>query len=180
MLQKWILTGLILTTILWLGGCVMPAAPIDLIKPPLSEDTVHKDTWTTTLRSILPEGARVLTSVHGKEDNGIVFGDVDGDGIKEAIVVYEEDVNNEKKLKAALLKQFKEEWKIIWDTKGSGYGLDNAGFADVNKDGRPEIVLGWSLGAGGNGLDIYEWNNSTVELSVKKGYHGHLDLSRIP
>ncbi|WP_282937282.1 VCBS repeat-containing protein [Paenibacillus sp. RC67] len=180
MLKRLISTGLMLTTIVWLGGCGMPASPIDLIKPPVSEETVQKDKWTTTLRTLLPDGARLLASVHGKEGHSVAFGDVDGDGINEAIVVYEEDVLNKRKLKAALLKQYKEEWRIIWDTLGFGYGLDSVGFADVNKDGRPELVLGWSLGAGGNGLDIYEWNNNTLELAAKKGYHGHLDLNNIP
>ncbi|WP_240421025.1 FG-GAP repeat domain-containing protein [Paenibacillus periandrae] len=180
MVNRLISTCLIVTSILWLGGCGMPASPIDLIKPPVSEGTSPKDKWSTTLRTLLPEGARLLASVHGNKGNGTVFGDMDGDGINEAIVVYEEDVLNEKKLKAALLKQYKEDWRIVWDTLGAGYGLDNVGFADVNKDGRPEVVLGWSLGDGGNGLDVYEWSNNTLKLSMKKGYHGHLDLDQIP
>ncbi|SFL38749.1 hypothetical protein SAMN03159341_105399 [Paenibacillus sp. 1_12] len=180
MVNRLVSTGLIVTTVLWLGGCGMPASPIDLIKPPISEGTIQKDKWSKTFQTLLPDGARLLASVHEKESNGIVFGDVDGDGINEAIVVYEEDVLNERKLKAALLKQNKEEWQVVWDTKGFGYGLDKAGFADINKDGRPEIILGWSLGTGGNGLDIYEWSNNTLKLSVKKGYQGHLDLNHIP
>lgn len=178
MFNRLISTGLILTTMLWLGGCGMPASPINLIKPPVSKETFPMDEWTATLRKLLPDGARLLASVHGKE--GMAFGDVDGDGINEAIVVYQEDALNERKLKAALLKQYQAEWRIVWDTIGSGYSLDNVGFADVNKDGRPELLLGWSLGAGGNGLDIYEWKNNTLKLAVKKGYQGHLDLNHIP
>ncbi|WP_312875622.1 hypothetical protein [Paenibacillus planticolens] len=140
---------------------------------------IQKDNFSAILQNLLPKGARLLAPDGGNTGSGILFGDVDGDGIDEAMVVYEENVTKDKMLKAALLKQHNEEWRIIWDAKGFGYGLDYAGLSDVTNDGRPEIILGWSLGAGENGLDIYEWNNDTLKLWTKKGYQGQLDLDKI-
>ncbi|MNI22407.1 hypothetical protein D3C73_759630 [compost metagenome] len=154
--------------------------PIDLIKSPSSEVNIHKDNFSTILRNLLPTGARLLVSEDEKNGNGFVFGDVDGDGTDEAIVVYEENVTQDKILKAALLKQHKEQWQIIWDTQGFGHGLDYVGLSDVNNDALPEIILGWSLGAGENGLDVYEWQNNTLNLWTQKGYQGHFDLNKIP
>lgn len=172
--------GLIAISLLWIGGCGIPAAPVDLIKPPLTEGNVPNDQKSMNLRSLLPKGARVVASEDGKGSNGISYGDLDGDGIDEAVVVYEENVLQKKILKAALLRQQNDEWRIVWRTNGFGYGLDYVGTADVNEDGRPEIILGWSLGAGSNGLEIYEWNNDTLKLMDKKGYIGHFDLNDLP
>jgi len=180
MFGKVIGTGLIVTSLLCLGGCGIPAAPLDLIKPPQSEEKLQQDAFHAALQHLLPDGARLVVPVHGQKSSGVSFGDVDGDGLKEAVVVYEENILSEKILKAALLKRENESWHIIWDTKGFGYGLDYAGIEDVNKDGLLEIILGWSLGAGGNGLNIYEWRNNEPKLWVKKGYHGHFDATMIP
>ncbi|TXK77365.1 hypothetical protein [Paenibacillus sp. N3.4] len=179
MLNKWICTGLIVTSLLWINGCEMPSTPMDLIKSPSSDVNDKGEDFNTVLRALLPDGARLLGSDHGNKGKSISFGDVDGDGIDEAMVVYEENLTKDKILKAALLKQHNEEWQIIWDTKGFGYGLDYAGLTDVTNDGRPEIILGWSLGAGENGLDIYEWQNNSLKLWTKKWYQGHLDLDKI-
>ncbi|MBN3527322.1 hypothetical protein [Paenibacillus apiarius] len=172
MLGKQMWTRLMIASLLWIGGCGMPAAPADLIHPPLLEGNFHSD----VLRSVLPEGSRLLVPLNGKGSNGISFGDVDGDGIDEAVIVYEENSRNDRGLKAALLKQEDEEWRMVWNTKGFGYGLDYAGIADVNKDGVSDIVLGWTLGAGEKGLEVYVWRNNAVELWNKKGYRGQFDF----
>jgi len=172
-------TGMILASLLWLCGCGVPVAPGDLIKPPLSEGSFPaNEKLGADLRSLLPEGARLLVAANGEGRNGISYGDVDGDGRDEAVVVYEENALNEKKLKAALLKRQKEEWQVVWDTKGSGSGLDYAEVKDLNEDGYNEIFLGWSLGAGENGLDIYEWRNDSLMLRSRKGYSGPFDLAK--
>jgi len=80
----------------------------------------------TSIHVLLPNGSRLIYSHNGNGSNGISFGDVVGYGQDEAIVVYEMCVLNVKMLKAALLKQENEKWRIIWNTKGSGYALDNA------------------------------------------------------
>lgn len=174
MFRRLLMTCAVLVGLLGASGCGMPVAPINLIKPPVSEGIVPQDKWDAILKDLLPEGARLLTSAHD-----LSFGDLDGDGTDEAIVVYEENVNHGKVLKAALVMKQNEKWRIVWDTKGFGYDLDYAGVADVNKDGHPEILLGWSLGGGQNGLDIYEWGNNTLNLRLKKGYQGHFNIESL-
>lgn len=176
MLWKKIYTGILLTVFLWLGGCNIPPTPIDLIKPPRSVESTYNNHFISTITSLIPDGARVLVPDQSKGGTGITFGDIDGDGIDEAVLVYEESVLNEKELKAVLLKQNNEDWQIVWDTKGFGYGIDYMDVTDVNGDGLSEILLGWSLGAGGNGLDIYGWKDHTLNLLDKKGYENELDF----
>ena len=176
MLIKTIGIGFILTMLLLLGGCGVPATPIDMIKPPLSEASIQRYEMSHELIKLLPDEAKLLTPKQGKEGNDISFGDMDGDGINEAVVVYEENNATGKMLKAALFKQDQEEWRMVSEVQGFGYGLEYAGFQDINDDGRSELMLGWSLGAAGNGLDIYELIEDMLELLSKKDYQGKFEL----
>ncbi|NOU94570.1 hypothetical protein GC093_15275 [Paenibacillus sp. LMG 31456] len=180
MLSKPLRAGMILTALWITTGCGMPAAPIDLIKPPATEGSFPKDNFRTTLQALLPDGARLLIPHHGNESQVASFGDVDGDGVDEAVVVYEESSLHEKMIKASLLKQQNAVWRIVGDANGLGYGVDYVQLADLNGDGTSEIMLGWSLGAGGTGMDIYEWRNNALKLRGKKGYDNPLQLDKIP
>lgn len=165
---------LVAAVMLMLGGCRIPAMPSDLITAPNAVD--DGDEMHTSLLALLPDGARLLTMPDGNPNNGISYGDLDGDGQNEAIVVYEEEVGRQRTLKAALLMRRQEAWQIVWHGEGSGHGLDYAGIRDIDRDGAAEILLGWSLGAGVNGLDIYEWDKGTLKLQDRKGYHESIEL----
>ncbi|MEK8127240.1 hypothetical protein WMW72_04865 [Paenibacillus filicis] len=179
MLTRMLVTGITASALLWLSGCGMPASPMDSIKPPVYEGASRDDKFHAALHALLPQGARILVSDREAGGQGILYEDVDGDGSDEALIVYEQSALKDKELKAALLKQRNEDWRIVWDTKGFGYGLDYAGFSDVNEDGIPEIVLGWSLGEAGNGMDIYEWKNNTLQLWATKEYSDSLSLDNL-
>ncbi|MGM1044963.1 MAG: hypothetical protein ACQEXX_02330 [Bacillota bacterium] len=176
MLNKLIRIGFISTTLLLLGGCGIPGTPVDMIKPPLSEASIQRDKINHELIKLLPEEVQLLVPTQGQDGNDISFGDMDGDGIDEAVVVYEENKATGKMLKAALFKQDNEEWQMVSEVKGFGYGLEYAGFPDIDQDGRSELVLGWSLGAAGNGLDIYGLSEDKLKLLSKEEYHGKFDL----
>ncbi|WP_438350598.1 hypothetical protein ACP8HI_08120 [Paenibacillus sp. FA6] len=176
MLNKLIRIVIMLTMLILVGGCGIPATPIDMIKPPLSEASIQRYEMSHELIKLLPDEVQLLTPKQGEEGNDISFGDMDGDGINEAVVVYEENNATGKMLKAALFKQHLEEWRMISEVKGFGYGLEYAGFQDINDDGRSELILGWSLGAAGNGLDIYGLSEDMLELLSKKDYQGKFEL----
>lgn len=156
-------TGAVLLAAIGLGGCGLPASPVELLNPPVSRDNLA---MAEKFRALLPDGARLLSAPS--------YGDIDGDGVSDAILVYAEPTAAKRTLKAALAMQVSGDWKIVWDTIGFGYGLDYAGIHDVNGDGRQELLLGWSLGAGGNGLDIYQWQNQNILLLDTRNYEGHL------
>ncbi|OPA75217.1 hypothetical protein BVG16_21685 [Paenibacillus selenitireducens] len=176
MLNKLNRIGIMLTMLLLLGGCGIPTTPMDMIKPPVSEGSLQRDQISHELIKLLPNEAQLVAPLQGKEGQHISFGDMDGDGIDEAVVVYEENNVSGKILKAALFKQHQEEWRIISEVKGFGYGLEYAGFPDINHDGRNELALAWSLGEAGNGLDVYGLTDDKLELISKKEYHGKIDL----
>lgn len=163
--------GFLVAALLYLSGCRIPATPNDLINPPSSDLGLSENKWDA-IQKLLPEGAHLVPQTIG-QGNGISFGDIDGDGIDEALVVYKENPLRGKMLKAALLKKKSAQWHIVWDAKGFGYGLDYSKIADVNRDGLPEVVLGWSLGDAGTGMDVYAWRNDTLMLQSKEEYRGN-------
>ncbi|WP_042162015.1 hypothetical protein [Paenibacillus gorillae] len=176
MLNKHITGGILLVALLLLGGCGIPTTPADTIKPPVSEASMQREQVNREFRKLLPHKAQLVVPLQGKEGDDITFGDMDGDGINEAVVVYEEKKGTGRTLKAALFKQSNTQWKKIFEVKGFGYGLDFVGFPDLNHDGSSELALGWSLGAAGNGLDIYELSKDKLELLSKKEYQDNLQL----
>lgn len=173
---KIIRIGTMLITLWLLGGCGVPATPLDTIKPPLSEASMQRNKTSQELIKLLPGKAQLLAPLQGPEGHDISFGDLDGDSIDEAVVVYEDNKGTGNTLKAALFKQHNEAWQKISEVNGFGYGLEYAGFLDVDHDGINELVLGWSLGDAGNGLDIYRLSEDKLKLLSKKAYHGKLDL----
>lgn len=176
MFNKLFRVGIMLITLVLIGGCGIPVTPIDMIKPPIAEGSIQRDKISIELINLLPVEVQLIAPLHGRESNDISFGDMDGDGINEAVVVYEENKATGKMLKAALFKQHNEKWRIISQVEGFGYGLEYAGFPDLDHDGRSELVLGWSLGEAGGGLDVYGFSGDDLKLLSREDYHGQLDL----
>ncbi|WP_019636574.1 hypothetical protein [Paenibacillus fonticola] len=174
-----LIISLMAVAFLALSGCAVPSMPGELISAPNVGEHVHKeDEFRASLLALLPEEARLPTA-SDQVENSISYGDLDGDGTDEAVVVYELDGHNARTLTAALLMRKEEAWQIVWQMEGHGYSLDYSAINDVDQDGLPEILLGWSLGADVNGLDIYEWDHNTLRLQDRRGYHGNLDLSEM-
>lgn len=174
--SKFIKVSAMLTTLCLLGGCRVPATPGAMIKPPLSEASLQRYKNSQELIKQLPDKAQLVVPMKGQEGNDISYGDMDGDGIDEAVVVYEDYENKGNTLKAVLFRQENEVWQKITEVKGFGYGLEYAGFLDVDHDGHNELALSWSLGEAGNGLDIYKLSEDQLKLFSKKAYHGKFNL----
>ncbi|MCJ8012419.1 hypothetical protein MUG84_11815 [Paenibacillus sp. KQZ6P-2] len=165
------------TIILLLGGCGVPSTPKDLIEPPVPETSLQTGNISQDLIKLLPQKAQILSPVQEKAGNDISFGDMDGDGVDEAVIVYKEKNKTGKMLKAALFTLHQEQWHKISEVEGYGYGLDYVRMTDIDHDGRSELALGWSLGEAGNGLNIYSWRNDTLKLLSKKVYQEKPDLN---
>ncbi|WP_237391587.1 hypothetical protein [Paenibacillus dendrobii] len=163
--------------LLLLGGCGVPATPVDLIESPAPEISLQNGNVSHDLMKLLPHKAQILSPKQEKQRNDISYGDLDGDGIEEAVIVYEEKNETGKLLKAALFRQHQEQWHKISEVEGFGYGLDYAGILDINHDGRSELALGWSLGEAGSGLDVYGWREDGLRLLSKKVYQGKTELN---
>lgn len=178
MLNRFVKLGPALAAILLLGACGVPGTPIDMIKPPQSEASVEQHEANKELIKLLPDKVQLVAPAEGEGGKDISFGDMDGDGINEAVVVYTDHQDTGNTLKAVLFKQHNEAWHKVSEVRGFGYGLAYVGFFDADHDGHNELALGWSLGKAGNGLDIYKWNQDELKLLSKKAYQGSFNKLR--
>jgi len=178
MLSKCAKVGIMLILICSLAGCGVPATPLDTIKPPKSDLSAHNYTTNQEIMELLPDRVQLVTPIMGKVEDAIFFGDLNGDGIDEAIVVYENQKNRGNTLKAVLFRKENDVWKKVSEVNGFGYGLNYARFLDIDNDGHKELLLGWSLGDAGNGLDIYRLMEDQLHLLSNRVYVEHVDLEK--
>jgi hypothetical protein len=172
-LKLWITAAFIVAI---LSGCSMLPSPGDTIKPPAPPENREEklEDLRAIVMSVLPSGAKLH---RGSGDEIISPHDFDGDGKNEIFTAYE---LSKKELHAAVLQKQGEEWKKIWDIKGHGHAVNYIEALDLTGDGKLEWLIGWTIGASvGNGLDIYQWRNNTLEVLSSLAYH-NVDIEDMP
>ncbi|MBM7868360.1 hypothetical protein GTO89_05175 [Heliobacterium gestii] len=157
----------------FLSGCGVLTPPSLMIMPPqlpLSDSQVD-ESLQATVQKFLPPGASLEEPKNPPGAKAIQQVDIDGDGNAEVLATYRAGQKGE--LGALLLKNNQNHWEKLWQTEGaSGLAIDMATVADIDGDGRGELLLGWLIGASaGNGLDIFTWRDHHVEPLATLGYH---------
>jgi hypothetical protein len=87
---------------------------------------------------------QLKTPVKGEYKSAFVLYDLDNDSEEEALVFYT-DSSTDTSVRIAILDCVKNTWILINDIKGSGSGVYDVSFPDLNGDASPEIVVAWSL-----------------------------------
>ena len=148
---KLLMSGLLLSGGLLISGCSMLPSPGSTIMAPQAN---------TAVQEFLPPGFKLEEPRNPAGGKAIQQQDMDGDGKAELLATYRVG-QNPGELGAVLLQEKQNNWEKVWEQKGSlGYALDRVNFADITGDGRPELLLGWTMGASaGNGLDIFTWQD---------------------
>ncbi|RAV22799.1 FG-GAP repeat domain-containing protein [Paenibacillus contaminans] len=152
MLSRWkgwcALTALSLA----LSGCQLVSSPVDLLRSPQISSSQQER--KQAVMQFMPATAKLTVPIRSKQASAIVEADLDGDGTPETVAFYKNE-KNEYELGILILQKKDDGWVKLGDLKGVGRELHYVDFPDLNGDGIPEMVIGWS---GGNGL--------TKELSV--------------
>ncbi|WLR57124.1 hypothetical protein LC048_09790 [Mesobacillus subterraneus] len=75
-----------------------------------------------------------------------------------------------------VLTKVNNKWEKVWETIKQGVELDFSGLADITGEGIKEYLFGVSIGAAlGNELEIFQWNDQTLQEIANVPYH-KLDL----
>jgi len=110
----------------------------------------------------LPSGSRIKD-----RDKDVVFADLLGDGVKEAVIFYSlGDSNNNHMANILVLRPKGAGYERFWENslQGSWGFAAPTGVYDLNKSGRPQIVTYRTIGASCPGiLDIYEYVNGGIQ-----------------
>ncbi len=84
------------------------------------------------------------TPTKGDYKSSFVLYNIDDDEDEEAIVFYT-DSSTDTTVRVAVLDYVNRKWVLVTDIKGSGSGVYDIAFPDLDGDKLPEIVISWSL-----------------------------------
>lgn len=176
MKAKLSLTALILFGSLLFSGCNLLPSPKEVIKAPQQAITQENE-YQQLIKYIqeqLPTGAKLIAPANPVGAKAIQKGDLDGDGQDEIVATYSIGADPGQ-LKVAVFKE-----KEIWSSDGTGYILDWFSIQDITGDKKPELLLGWTVGASaGNELEIFTWDDNSLKKLTVMGYH-KLEIEDMP
>ncbi|MBY0123148.1 DL-endopeptidase inhibitor IseA family protein [Bacillus sp. S/N-304-OC-R1] len=164
---------LLLCSVFMIGGCNFLQEPVTLIQAPQYAEAASELEKTLLIKSkdLLPIGAVLTTASQPAGSEAVIKADLNGDGTNEMIYLYQ-SIGNKEQIGAFILMNDKGEWNKAAEIKGTGYEVSWASSADITGDGKPELLLGWKIGASaGNVLDIFSWGESGLEKLAQLNYH---------
>ena len=106
-------------------------------------------------------GSEYAAPTRGSYRQSVQLIDLDADGADEALV-YFRDKNGALKINVYIVVG--REYRQVLSIKGEGRAIGSVDFADMNADGRTDIIVAWQIAAGMNLLSVYSLANWTGEL----------------
>lgn len=125
-----------------LSGCSFELRSIEsLMRPP---HTLVESELKNSINKLLGNQISYRSPESGEYHSAITIRDINADGSDEAIVFYVNN-NDVSAARMCVLTKSGEDWLLVSDFAGSGSGVLNVDFADLNSDGDEEIVVTWFL-----------------------------------
>ncbi|MDF2800911.1 MAG: hypothetical protein K0S61_814 [Anaerocolumna sp.] len=141
-LQKWRLL-IVIALIVSLSGCGTKKESVSLIQEPLLSDK-GQESIKEVLETLLPAGSKYLTAENAIPKQSIIMEDIDGDGTKEAVILYSDTKENQQ-VHILVLREIDGTWSKLSDT-ATGYNtLDYLKLSDLDHDGMLEIITGLKM-----------------------------------
>ncbi|WP_455493431.1 FG-GAP repeat domain-containing protein [Eubacterium sp.] len=97
----------------------------------------------SALDSFLSNGYSLKNPSSGEYITSYNFYDLDGDEKEEAVAFYEPN-DNLGTIRMAIIKEYSGKWEIVSDISGYGDDAYRLDFADLNNDGKDEIIVCWN------------------------------------
>ena len=135
---------LVIAMLLLSSGCSLNFFSTDaLLKPPaLTGKSGEVQKAFNKLMS--GKNFQLKTPSKGDYKSAFVLYNLDEDSEEEALVFYT-DSSTDTSVRIAVFDCVKDTWILVTDIKGSGSGVHDVSFPDLNGDNLPEIVVAWSL-----------------------------------
>lgn len=140
-----------------------------IVRPVTASESATKGVFDPY--SYLPRGSKIPNPA-----KDVVFADLDGDGVNEAVIFYLIPEGRFVKPSIMALKKQGEVWQQIWHNSAD-VGWDfiaPSGVYDMLKAGRPQIYAYISVGAScGGSLDVYQFDPLTGAIISIDGWPEH-------
>ncbi|RAP74401.1 FG-GAP repeat domain-containing protein [Paenibacillus montanisoli] len=138
--RQWIKRTALLLSLLVLSGCQITATPADLLLNPRS--TPENAALASAVRELLPPRAKLSLAMKEPANSAVIRMDADGDGKREAFVVYSDEGGAEHVMVLRGADGGWEQWFTF--AESSNYGVDVLRTGDLDRDGKPELLIGWN------------------------------------
>lgn len=125
--------------------------------------------------AILREGAEYLAPSSGSNRQAVQFEDIDGDGVKEAIV-FMNLAGDDKPLKLYIFRSTEEGYELASRIEGEGSGIESVIYTDMDGDGVKEIAVGWQIASGMNTLCVYTMRDFQSVMIINTYYTRYIAL----
>ena len=170
-MKKWIKTLLCAAVtagaIALLTGCMRSTADELYALPQLSEEYLQLQ---GLIDKELNSGAEYAAPASGSNRQAVQLEDIDGDGIREAIVFFN-FIGSDRPLKIYVYRQdaggdYQEALRI----EGEGSGVESISYIDMDGDGIKEIAVGWQIASGINMMSVYSVKGLQVTPIINTDY----------
>ncbi|EDK34247.1 M56 family metallopeptidase [Clostridium kluyveri] len=140
--------------------------------------------YVNIVEGFLPANSQIVTSGNTKEEENILLKDLDNDGQREIITAYKssgQPISEDEKINLLVLKKVGEKWFKALDESGQGFKLDLVLTADIDGDGREEVLLSRRIEGTAGEIFVYQWNNNVLSKVSDEGvYYSKLDIVDVP
>ncbi len=136
--------------------------------------------YVNIAKGFLPKNSQIVTPSNTKEAENVLLKDLDNDGRSEIITAYKSSGDDEK-VNVIVLKKLGKNWTKVLDEPGEGYKIDSVLTADINGDGKDEVLLSRKVGGTLAQLSVYKWNNNLLnKVSDEDIPYSKLDVVNVP
>lgn len=165
------------------SGCNINISSVDvLMRPPKlsGENSLLQQTFESTIGD--SDSIVMKTPVSGDNRSSYLLYDLDNDSVREALVLYSDPIKDDF-VYVTVFKFTNSKWSFVSTIKGRSSEIYSVDFADINGDGRFEILMSWSqvipgdsftpVSMGSTGeklLTIYSYDGSSTTLLKNEAY----------
>ncbi len=153
-----------------LSGCDFFTVDIDsLVSPPeLSGDIKPIE---ETLKKSVGQDYTLKYPASGKNRSAIILEDIDNNGEPEAIAFYSTKQGDDTVMHMGIIAKSGKKWKLTAETNLTAASIDKVDFADLDGDGKKEILAGWEIfGNSDKKLGVYTLENGTLSSRLMQKY----------
>ena len=147
-----------------LSGCTSMSLEADLLTPPKATGTL------AAIQSMIEKDAdgsyTMLSPLSGEFQNGIIRHDIDSNDTEEAIALY---VTSDKQPRL-LVAEDKDGYQLVGSTAMYSDKLREISFADIDADGREELLICYDDPDSGSALEVFHIGNGVTVSKAAKGF----------
>lgn len=156
-------------TAVMLCSCQVTSFDTDGLLIPPQMDSTNSE-LLSGISSAIGGAYELLYPVGGNYQTAIVSIDLTSNEQDEAVCFY--SAGTERKASILVLEKLNGKWELMGNFQGQANGIDRVEFADINKDGVKEIIVGWKYLSGEEkALEILSLNSSEVKSEYAGMYN---------